>query len=600
MPKSRELIKKFTTFLPVITSTNKNGDWIVDPNLSNKFDLVYNDRRIYKNDLNRDSEEFWVKYWLERNSQSNNEQPPGNHYIASYLEETVFYTAQKLYGKFSYLNKKPGFAFSFNDLIQVARGDLLDRDKFSKLFSNYEPERSSFKTFAGLKIVDLMTNHVFGLARRKYSDVGLLRVSNLRTDVEVDLKNCGIIPKYEKKHQEHQDDRDKNDDFRLINCQFARCILAFYCFSNTYVPITENGSRRLEWPNQQQLESIANRYNQLVFKSVKSKKKNKSENLLQMCVEALKDTSVDSQTIDKLLKACVEALRHKISPPNGSTNQKIGNYSGDDLYEEVGDRISNDWSGDIETNEEREEEIQQWSDVEVIIINFYNTFSKQDRKVFQLFLGLSLTQEDSGYAFSITQPQVYRLLYKKFSEKDKNNQSIFLRIVKQWSLDLLENSPNSLERFKIITSNNVDRINLKPKNVESIVNEIKDCLKKYISNSLFFILREELLKQAADRVQILKLHYRKKIPLNIVVERLNISESNARETLEFTKNRLRQVLTAEIQKDLPVFLDPSTSDNRETTAFIQRVERCISTFVDTWTENAPYAEIERELQNQDK
>jgi hypothetical protein len=560
MLKSRTLKEKFTTFLDI--STNKYGVWRKSIEFTKGFDTVCRN----SDPSRRDSEQFWIEYWLEQSKktttdlpviQSNQPKillPPAHHYLVCYLEETVYFTTKKAINDFASLN------LSHSELMQVARVELLDLEKFSKFFGEYDRTRGSFNKFAGLKVGASVSEFLcMKTALRKYSPTGLLRV---------------VTPKYLKEALINYGTIATNNTNLL-----AQYFLAWQCFKEIYVPRQEARSQRLEWPNRPQLESIVARYNQLVCQPLESKRSSKSTAWLQSGIISLENISINSKTIDEYLNICVRALNLKISPPIDSLDRPLINSS-DNNHLTLGDTVENervDLARD-EIIEEQESRSREWNEIERIILNSYDRLPSQDRKILQLDLGISITQTDIARIFGLIDNKGKEQQYKVSRSLSRSKKPILKDMV-AWSLD---------------------RFNVTPQKIDDISQAIDDCLSKYIRGNCSWILGKYLAEQGTDLVELFNLHYRTVLPLNMVAERLNISESTAREKLARMKEQLCLVLVGEIQKDLPVSLDSSESDNLETTVFIGRLNKCISTFVDTWTENAPHAEIERELQNQDK
>ena len=145
-----------------------------------------------------------------------------------------------------------------------------------------------------------------------------------------------------------------------------------------------------------------------------------------------------------------------------------------------------------------------------------------------------------------------------------------------------------------LTLKDVDRV-LKPVKLQ-----IKDCLKLKTRHDLLDILRNKLQEQEYTSKQLIYKCYLNKPrqPLNQTAEILNISGSVAREIIDRVKEELRQALSSEVQKDLPLSLDRTQDRSGNNVEIIDRVNKRISKFVDNWLEDKDLVPARR--QNQDE
>ncbi|MEH2069940.1 MAG: hypothetical protein V7K47_17560 [Nostoc sp.] len=522
LPQRIKITEKFTTFIGIDSNTSSSIRWLRDRDLNDNFQKNYNLTQ-------EDSEEFWIQYWLEQSKQQNPNLLAHKH-MASYLEETAYWVAKKQSLNYS------SFNYSWLDLIQVARINLLNQEKFSKLFDKYDSKRGSITKFAQYKLGTVIYEFIhIGVAKKKYSDAALLRAVT-HTFLREALINTGIK------------DTEKNK-------QLSQCLLAWYCFKEIYTPKQLTGAQRLEWANQEQLESIANRYNQLLSKPQQGINSGRSNKWLQSCVVALHHTAINSETLNKSLFACVKALRNDISPTIESLDKPLGKPS-DETQITLADTVEAD---NFDDYEEEELQNQEWNEIKTIFINSYNQLSQEEQKMLQLELGLSIAQKYIGYAFNIEQCQVSRRLSKA--------KKLILEDVVKWSLQ---------------------KLNITPKKVKEISQAIDACLEQYFKSNLSEFLTINFPQSDSDNLEIFKLHYGQKLPLNEVSEQLkNILESALQERIDGVKQQLHLKLSEEVQRDLP--LNSSESDQQKILAFIDEANQRISAFIDVWVKNASYA-----------
>ncbi|QFS51530.1 hypothetical protein [Nostoc sphaeroides] len=520
LKKRINLVDKFTTFLDISSNNASSIPWLRDRDRDRDLDLTRNFQEHY-NLMQKDNEEFWIEYWLEKSRQSN-PNPFAHKHIASYLEETAYWVAKKQALNYS------SFNYSWQDLMQVARINLLNQEKFSKLFDKYNSKRGSITKLAKYKLVTVIYDFIHvGLEKRKYSDAALLRVVT-HTFFRETLINAGIK------------DTEQNK-------QLSQCLLAWYCFKEIYTPIQLTGTQRLEWANEAQLESITNRYNQLLSKPQQGINSGKSNKWLQSCVAALHNTAINSETLNKSLLTCVKALRHDISLTIDSLDKPVGKPS-DETQITLADTLEAD---KFDNYEEEELQNQEWNEIKIIFINSYNQLSQENQKMLQLELGLSLAQKYIGVAFSIEQYQVSRRLNRA--------KRLILTDVVQWSLQ---------------------KFNITPEEVEYISQAIDACLVQYFKSNFGEFLTVNLTQSDSKNLEIFKLHYGKKLPLNKVAEQLNIPESALQERIDGVKQQLHLTLSAEVQRDLPLNSPES---------FSNEANQRIFAFIDAWIKNAPYA-----------
>lgn len=517
----KNLVNLFTNFLDISSKNTYNIPWLRDHDLIRNFQQHYNF-------ILKDNEEFWIEYWLEKSRHSNPNLLAHKH-IASYLEDTAYWVAKKQALNYS------SFNYSWQDLMQVVRMNLFNQEKFLKLFSQYDLKRSSINKFAQYKFKTIIFDFIHvGLAKKKYSDAALLRA---------------ITPKFLRESLRNADIKDIEN-----NKQLSQCLLAWYCFKENYQPTQVTGTQRLEWANKEQLELIANRYNQLLSKPQEEIKSTRSNKWLQSCIAALSPTAINSEALNKSLKTCVQVLRYDISVTIESLDQPVGTGL-DETQITLGDTLA---ANDFDNYEEEELQNQEWEGIKAFVIDSYHQLSQQEQKMLQLELGLSITQQYIGYAFNIKQYQVSRNLNKA--------KGVILKDIVRYSLQ---------------------KFNMTPKKIEDISQAVDACLRQYFKSNFAQLLTINFPQLDSQTLRIFQLHYEQKLPLNKVAEQVNIPESALQEIINDVKQQLHLQLSEEVQRDLS--LNSPDSDPQKISDFIDKANQETLAFIHTWIQNTAYS-----------
>ncbi|MBD2200177.1 MULTISPECIES: hypothetical protein [Calothrix] len=530
LAKRIKLIDKLTTFL-YVDSHNSRITWLRDRKLFHHFQEHYSLKQ-------KDNEEFWVEYWLEKSRHANPNIFAHKH-IASYLEETTYWLSEKLAKIDSQIN------YSAQDLMQVARINLLNQEKFARLFNKYDATRGSITKFAQYRLGTVLYDFIhIGQTKRKYSDAGLLR--NVSYEFIKDaLSNFGI--------------QNTEGNYKL-----SQHLFAWRCFNEIYKPRKEAGSQKLAWPNREQLEAIANRYNQLLAKPQELISNGKSNRWLRACVTALQQTTINREELEELLLICVKALRNNTSPTIDSLDRLLGTAF-DDRQATLIDTIeSQDLSNYYEDREDEPDELvnQEWNEIQTIIFNAYEQLPQAKKKMLQLEFGLDITQGEIANAFEVAQTTVSRV---------KNT---LLKAVTSWSQ----------ERYKLT---------LNPQQIRDISNSLDSYLSRYFQSNFSELLTGNFYRSishnfSANTLEIFNLYYMQNLPLSQVAQSLNTPESTLQEIINGVKQQLYLKLSEEVQKDLP--FSPEGLPIKLNA--IASAERQISTFVDRWLQKTIYTQFE--------
>ena len=401
IPPRITVLDNFTKYLEFYVVENQEESryqeksrWKINEKLLRSFNKrIKDDASLY------DAHELvWLNGFLKEIETESQTREEALTHVLTYLESMI---GQKVEKKFSayheYLSRSGNF-ISKADLMNEVRLKIIKLQKSKNIFAKFDRTKANFNTFVGNKYVDTILGEYlcFSVDIRKYSEAGLLR------NIPQYLLREALIS-YVSKYKRDRNHRNYYQD----NYELSKCHLAWYCFEKIYVPTTAERSRKLVWPNQQQLESIASQYNQLLSSSTDRDASSRKDPEMWESIEVLRNQSVrspvNSATIDKSLKDCVQAVRNYTSlRPEDSLAGEIGT-SEDNNSISVGD-LETTWETALEEIEDREELTGNRERVNEYIIDAYDRFV-ENKKIFRLFLGISIIQEDLAKIFLLKKPR---------------------------------------------------------------------------------------------------------------------------------------------------------------------------------------------------
>ncbi|MEM8778361.1 MAG: hypothetical protein AAGF26_05705 [Cyanobacteria bacterium P01_G01_bin.49] len=465
-------------------------------------------------------------------------------HLSAYLDEVCYWQALKIYDKLRPYN----YSLEKNEIFLIARAVAANPE----VFKGYDFRRASLKTFAGKvisgKVLDKLRK---GREKEKYSDTALL-VHTTKTELE----NC-------------------LNQAISNSSKVERYLLAWQCFKEIYVPIKQEGNRRLEPPSNEQLQDIAQLY------------QNRSSQQEQ----------ITSEEIARLLKTCVQAIRQA----NIITVESIDAIN-----------IEQDWENITKnetTNEGEYLELHQ--QISVVLVNEIDCFldeinSSQERsknqKILELILGLSLTQQEVGnYFLMIHYTNVGRKL-KKHGKELLFTLSLSLLLLSHFysffSILFAQNQKLRLMFLLFFTQEkplDSEKLNLIHQYIVQFVNN-------YCTNKFGDFLSEMICQKSSETINLLEFVYKQYSgDIRKATEYLKASEyeKNNNNELEEVKPQFKIENESDLENELEIVKQKLQSEletyvaNNYSSSLLESesVKNKIATFIENYLYEYPYANI---------
>jgi RNA polymerase sigma factor (sigma-70 family) len=248
---------------------------------------------------------------------------------------------------------------------------------------------------------------------------------------------------------------------------------------------------------------------------------------------------ITNAELETLLKTSVKAVRDTTAPSIRSLDES-------DLQLPAPDEDF--W--------ESESQASEWHQVNSTLSNTFNALPKNDQIMLELEHGLALKQADIGKLFNVKQYQVSRQLDKA--------KRVLVKALVEWSQQEL-------------------KISLNPQQIGAIATQIDGWLDWYLKSRYSEKLSAILLQNFSPDLELLNLYYGQNIHLQSVAKQMGIPESLVTEKLLRVKQELSEQFQNQVQTNLGLQLNS-----------IPTVSQRISTGVETWLKNAPYATFSTE------
>lgn len=312
------------------------------------------------------------------------EPPLARLHLSAYFEESCFWIAHKLALKRS---GKSSYSYLFQEYFQIARVIAAQPEK---ILQDYDPSRSdSVKSVKNWGHTKLVTAILERTGEKTHSDAGLLR-RQTKTSLKRALEEEGITEK-----------------------NLASYLLAWQSFKDNYTPDTPKKGQPLPWPNVEHRNNIANEYNQQV-----DKYKRQLIVLIKLsfiyinCLvgalffltlkadfklsPSMNTESINAESIDKLLKFCVKALRNSNQIEESELDELTMNLESTNT-EGIEAFIA------AERQAEQQQELAQKREV---LLNAFTALPQDAQIMFMLWYGLDFIQGDVGELFGIPRNQI--------------------------------------------------------------------------------------------------------------------------------------------------------------------------------------------------
>lgn len=348
MKKRRDLVELFSTFLQIDDHYDALGPcWEKSPRLASNMTKKIESEAIA-------NEEFWAQYWLKATLKDSQTKSSAREHLSAYLEEACYWTALKIHQQLAAYQLRRVDCFLM--LREVAANPV-------KLFKNYDYKSSSVKTYSQFPLKSAVLDQVRkGRELDKYTWPALLRA----------------VTKKRLKESLHK--------ANIKEPEMSRCLLAWQCFRDKYVPIKAIGSKQLQPPDLNQMEAIANHYNQQY---------NPQE-------------SLSAQTIQKLLELCVQVIQDSSKTSFVSLEDCLS----EPIYEDL-----------IEEQDAVESEYHQ---LDLVLSQAFAALPQEAQTLLNLWYGLGMTQSDLALVLGIAQQyQVSRTVGK--------HKQFLLKALAEWS-----------------------------------------------------------------------------------------------------------------------------------------------------------------------
>ncbi len=441
---------------------------------------------IYRELVNRKNESAVANFL-------NNPSPDLESFLSAYLQKIGYYAARKFYGQriksSPYLQSK----YSLKDCFRIAEEGSSQPIKLLKKFNFHY--RNTIKTYANCKlggfIYDKIKQKNIYLRTQGLSDYGLLRIVRKK-----ELKEALVFS------NEVQDE---------VFC------LTLQCYQEIYQP-RQIKYNRLQEPNQEQFQAIADRYNQLRQK-------------LNIASEFATWESIQSR-----LKASAKAVREYRKP---SVDIKI---------EDI-DKLEGNASDSLDYLIQKEAIFH-------IRIAFETAFSELPdniQKSLRLWRGLNFSQADVvcclGHSLGVKKQSPFSRKISKYINKNLS-QTLIQELSKRYPAI-------------IAPDNDIDR------NVSQLQDSIKDYLNQFCQNSFSHPLQVQWQQFEREEKELLKLRYCLMLEEKTIAVRRDCSESEVHSKLTNFKQRLRAKLEQYVTKNLDIDLSKCSGAEKKLTEFIE-------------------------------
>ncbi len=359
MPPRNTILAIFSTFADLENDRIKR--WIPDPRLTRNMT-----RSISQTGDHNAPEQVWVHYWvkqwrsIETTQQIIQKQPAHQHlpqqHLNAYLQESFYWTAQKITQRF------PTISQSIGDIFQAASFEM------PRLLKGYNLDRgSTLKSYATMVLLSIIKDQ-------------------LRQQREVDIcSQWSLLRKVSKRRL-----RETIEHFGMTGDVAEGYFLAWSCFNQCYVPNQFQGTERMNAPDRDCWQQITDQYNQ----------------------QQPATPPITPQQIETRLIKLTAWIRAYFYPNVTSLNQtKAGYESGeiqDDLVGDDGGTLL-DLAIDQEIEDERQAQMNEFTQL------LKNAIAKLDadaQKLLQLFYQEQLSQQKIADRMSINQSQISRRMKK--------------------------------------------------------------------------------------------------------------------------------------------------------------------------------------------
>jgi len=420
--------------------------------------------------------------------------PDAEAFLVAYLQKIGWYAARNFYRQRIDLSPSLKQRYPLEECAQIANLEVSQPTKLLKRFDfKY---KNTIKTYANARIFGVVKNKIdqdnLQARTKSFSDYGLLRHIR-KKELREALTFTG-------------------------NGNIQSLCLVVQCYQEIYQP-RQISSNRLPPPTQEQLQAIADRYNQLGLGP-------------QFNLSA----SATGESIQDWLITAAQAVRDYRS--------KSVDYS----TEDVGER-ENDLPDSIDALIQTEER----ANLKVAFTQAFYGLPKPVQNSFKLWLGLGFTQEDVARVFGSllgwdTQSQFSRKIGKY------RNKTLPQAVIQNLSKTYPEIAGSPKE---------IDRI------ISRLQDEIKEYTREFCQSYFYPPLAEQWQQLEQEERLILKRYHRWRWDEPPIAEELKISVSEVKAKLSNIQERLRTSLELYIETTFNIQLSVCNSAQPKLTKFIE-------------------------------
>ncbi len=483
MAENSDIVSTFSKF---ILNFRENGDRII-PIWQAYPKLQQNMQHLLERDTDA-TEELWARYFLqvlreevEANSCSSKDYAQGH--LSAYLQTTCYSVALQLHHKHSRVDVFRR-VYTYQDYFQKANvlasnpGEVLKKFNF-EVPSKIQAYAQALLERAVIEQIRRENRHTSGL---RFVGWGLLR-NTRRRELQAALTG------------------------RISQDKVEQHVLTWQCFKEIYVPKTNNGSRRLAPPNNEEFQQIIQYYN-------------------QRRLELSEPGEVVAQaSIVKMLEVCIAAVRdwRTVSFSYPDTNRDILGSSSDYGWE----TILQD-SPDYRANKPlvKLEQQEAWHQINHILSQAFSQLSAGNQSLLRLWrASLGLTQTEIGLVFNLKQYQI--------SRQYKRCQRSLLQDIAQ----------GCSESLKITLSNEV---------IEQLDVPLQEWLEKHCQEFLTSILESIVPSINSGDRRLLQLYYCQNWSAEQISQELGIKTSSVEHKLTNLKNMFLNNFTINLATKLEI------------------------------------------------
>ena len=375
--RSRQSIPEmFATFLQ-FEAERFNG-WVYDAKLRRSIQTL-----LSKISETNTTENFWAIYWHKAWQNQPNSLAVGH--LSAYLQETCYWAVKRTIPQFASVHT------NLADCFQIAIAQV------PKILKACDPnQKASLKSYSNVAFANIIRDALRQQQEIDYANDWALLLKLSRKRLQEALQHAG-----------------------LTNDTSACYLLAWKCFTDGYILSKSPDARKLQRPDGETWETIAQFYNR--------------DRLTQLNPPAPESTP---QTLEKWLILCAKYARAYLYPAVSSLNvPKVGNAESE-LQDDLPDNSEHDsLLENLIATEEAETQKNQQQDIHNLLITTLENLPPRSQQLLQLYYQQGLTQQQIAQNQEMQQYQVSRQL-------TKTRESLLLAITK-WSQETLHISVTS-------------------------------------------------------------------------------------------------------------------------------------------------------------